>query len=161
MFLITSTKLAQCPPAFAVYMIFLSCGILISWSSPMIPKLQAKNSPIPVTNQEGSWIVSVMGLSGVIAPILGILTDRFGRKPMLIASAVPIIINWIMTIFATSAAELVATRAIAGIGFNCIFLAGPMYIGEIAQEDIRGILGRIEEDGSCSAGSEPEERNLS
>jgi SP family facilitated glucose transporter-like MFS transporter 8 len=67
----------------------------------MLPKLQAADSPIPVTRDQGSWIVSLLGVGGILAPIpTGHLVNKIGRKTMLLLSALPFIVSWLLMIFA-------------------------------------------------------------
>ncbi|KAJ9595591.1 hypothetical protein L9F63_013212, partial [Diploptera punctata] len=88
-------------------------------------------------------MVSAASIGAVTAPVIGLLSDRFGRKPLLIFAAVPIIINWIITIMATSPGLIILARAIGGIGTASIYVLGPLYVGEVAHENNRGMLGSM------------------
>ncbi|KAJ9595588.1 hypothetical protein L9F63_013209, partial [Diploptera punctata] len=113
---------------------------MVSWPSPVLPKLESENSTLPVPRNLGSWIVSAPSFSAVTAPLIGMMSDKFGRKPMLMFAAVPIITNWIMTLFAIWPEVLIVARTIGGIGSTTIYVVGPMYVGEVVHKSIRGRL---------------------
>lgn len=52
-------------------------------------------------------------------------------------------ICWIVKILATKAAVLIVARAIAGIGYGATYVVVPMYIREISQDSIKGLLGTL------------------
>lgn len=102
--------------------------------------LEAKNSRIPITSDEGSWVGSLIAIGAIIGSIpAGKSADMFGRKPTIAALAVPFIISWGMIYFATTVWELYVARLIAGAVIGGVTATVPMYIGEIAESSIRGI----------------------
>lgn len=105
--------------------------------------LEAKNSKIPITSDEGSWVGSLIAIGAIIGSIpAGKSADMFGRKPTIAALAVPFIISWGMIYFATSVWELYVARLIAGAVIGGVTATVPMYIGEIAESSIRGNASR-------------------
>lgn len=52
---------------------------------------------------------------------------------------IPIITCWIMIHFAKSAMVFYIARLIGGLGLGALCAMVPMYIGEIAEESIRGM----------------------
>jgi SP family facilitated glucose transporter-like MFS transporter 8 len=79
----------------------LIAGTMTSWTSPTLPKLEAEDSPIPVTRDQGSWIVSLLGVGGILTPfIAAYLVNKYGRKPLLLSTALPFLMSWFLIIFA-------------------------------------------------------------
>lgn len=117
------------------------------WPSPSLHQLLSENSTLPITNEEGSWL-AIMPLigAGVGSLIAAATIDILGRKKTVIFTAFPFFAAWIMVAYAKSMAVLVVGRLLAGAADGVTFTAVPMYLGEIAEPKIRGMLG-----SSCSA----------
>lgn len=116
-------------------------GTVLAWTSPVLPLLEGKNSRIPITTEEGSWVGSLIAIGAIVGSIpAGKCADIYGRKPTIAALAVPFIISWIMIYFATSVWELYVARLIAGAVIGGVTATIPMYIGEIAESSIRGMI---------------------
>lgn len=86
----------------------------------------------------------------LVGAVIGSLTaativDILGRKRTILATAVPFFLSWIMVAFAKSVVVLYIARLIAGVADGVTFTVVPMYIGEIADPKVRGLLG-----SSCS-----------
>ncbi|XP_069691034.1 facilitated trehalose transporter Tret1-like isoform X4 [Periplaneta americana] len=58
-------------------------------------------------------------------------------------SAVPMIVGWLLVTFATSVTHLLIARFIMGISLSGINVFITMYVGEIAEDNIRGALGNL------------------
>jgi SP family arabinose:H+ symporter-like MFS transporter len=91
-------------------------------------------------NWEG-WVVS-SALFGCIAgaALAGPLTDKFGRKIILVLAAIFLTISCIWCMFPPSPSWLVIARIIGGIGIGITSMAAPVYISEIAPAKLRGRL---------------------
>lgn len=74
---------------------------------------------------------------------VGILADKFGRKPLLIASASIFLISSIGTGAFSSIGPFLFARFISGIAIGCASGLSPMYIAEISPSSIRGKLVTI------------------
>ncbi|KAJ4436597.1 hypothetical protein ANN_16630 [Periplaneta americana] len=87
----------------AATLTFLIVGCFGTWPSPNLPKLEAPDSPIPITRDEGSWIVSLVGVGAMMATMpAGYLVNKVGRKPLLVFLALPFLASWFLIIFARS-----------------------------------------------------------
>lgn len=87
------------------------------------------------------WYVSsalVGCISGVA--VAGWMSDRFGRRPVLMLSAIFFSVSAIGCALAGSFAILVAFRMIGGVGVGVASMVSPMYISEISPARIRGRL---------------------
>ena len=70
----------------------------------------------------------------------GELTDRFGRKRVLLAAAALFCISSLGTALPRTLEEFVAARFVAGLAIGVASVLAPMYIAEVAPPDIRGRL---------------------
>ena len=80
----------------------------------------------------------------VAAPVLGALSDRFGRRPVLIFSLIGTVVSFAMLAVAQSLAMLFAARVIDGLSGGNITIARA-YIADVTEPDERakafGFLG--------------------
>ncbi|KAK5640546.1 hypothetical protein RI129_011357 [Pyrocoelia pectoralis] len=119
----------------------VSSGMHYGWPSPSLPQLQAPKSLLPVTNEEGSWMAVIPLLGATLGAIFsGFILDVIGRKKGVLMTSVPFFVSWLMVAYAKSVAVLLVARFIAGIADGAAFCAVPMYLGEIADVKIRGLL---------------------
>lgn len=116
-------------------------GACETWTSPALPYLKSKKSEFPVSVVQGSWIASLFSLGGIFGYLIyPLLVNRIGRKNSLLLFSMPQIIGWLTTIFAKNYYTLYISRMISGIGYCSSLGLLVIYLGEIADKDIRGIL---------------------
>ena len=72
------------------------------------------------------------------AALAGVLSDRTGRKRVLIVSAVLFFISAVGTALPRDVATFVVFRILGGIGVGAASISSPMYIAEISPARIRG-----------------------
>ncbi|WP_242015634.1 sugar porter family MFS transporter [Robertkochia marina] len=70
----------------------------------------------------------------------GPLSDRFGRKKILIVTAILFTVSATWSALATGYVEFVVARIIGGVGIGGAILIAPVYIAEIAPPKLRGSL---------------------
>ncbi|CAK9824165.1 Facilitated trehalose transporter Tret1 [Anthophora retusa] len=117
-------------------------GSHIGWTSPILPKLKSPDSHVLITSDDASWIASIALLGSVPGNFLAaFIVDWLGRKVCLLIAGVPLSISWILIIVAWHPYILYISRFISGIGLGVAYVVCPMYIGEIADKEIRGSLG--------------------
>jgi len=73
----------------------------------------------------------------------GALSDRFGRKPILIGAAFNFVLSSVGIAFASSFSVFVAWRMLGGISIGLASNISPMYISEMAPAHYRGLLVAI------------------
>lgn len=79
-----------------------------------------------------------------ISPIpASYLADRIGTKRTLLLAAIPYIIGWILVMLATNVPTMYAARLISGLGYGIAYTAAPMYLGEIASNNVRGAMATL------------------
>ncbi|OWR44136.1 hypothetical protein KGM_201924 [Danaus plexippus plexippus] len=130
--------------AFSATLITAAAGTTVGWTSPTLPLLRRDDSPIKTSADESSWIASLMILSSALSPIpAAYLADRIGRKRTLLLSAIPYIIGWILVMLAKNVGTIYASRLISGIGYGIAYTTAPMYLGEIATNEVRGAMATL------------------
>ncbi|XP_062551190.1 facilitated trehalose transporter Tret1-like [Armigeres subalbatus] len=129
----------------AVNLINFAHGATLGWLSPFLPLLQSEDSPLdtgPVTVEQASWIGSILCLGGIAgATIYGSLTTRLGVKRCISCIIIPNISFWVIVYFGTSVYHLYIARFVAGITGGGILVTFPLFIADISDSRIRGILG--------------------
>lgn len=90
---------------------------------------------------EVGWFGS-SALIGAIAGafVAGGLSDRFGRKPVLMAAALLFFISALLCAIPPGFSLLIVARLIGGVGVGMASVLSPMYISELAPARIRGRL---------------------
>ncbi len=87
------------------------------------------------------WFVS-SALFGAISGVAfsGYFSDRYGRKPMLIASGILFLISSLGCSFSGSFTALILYRFLGGIAFGMASMVAPLYISEMSPAKERGKL---------------------
>ncbi len=92
-----------------------------------------------LTKLELGWAVSSLTLTATLAMMVsGPLSDRFGRKGMLMVAAVLYAVSAIGSALAPTFFLLVLARMIGGFGVGASLILAPMYIAEISPPKMRG-----------------------
>lgn len=116
-------------------------GVNGGWSSPYVPYLLSKVSPITVTPNEVSWCaISPLGGCLTGAFVGATLVDRLGRKMSLLLLAPVTFICFLGMAFTTHLWHLTVLRFIIGITDGAIYTVLPMYVGEIVEPEMRVFL---------------------
>ncbi len=111
----------------------------------MIPLLPFYAERMGASPAQVGWLIGVYAACQLISgPILGRLSDRMGRKPLLIVSQMGTCIGFIITAFAPSLSILFLARAIDGATAGNLSLA-QAYITDITKPEERtksfGVIG--------------------
>jgi len=87
------------------------------------------------------WVASSALIGCILgALIAGSLSDKVGRKKVLLSSAVFFAVSAVWCWVAGSSYQLVFARLIGGVGVGAASLLSPLYIAEVAPPGIRGVL---------------------
>lgn len=90
------------------------------------------------------WGVSSLLVGAIIGAFgSGVLTDRFGRKKILIIVALFFAVSCSATAFATTSALFIAARLFGGLAVGAASVLSPMYVAEVAPPENRGTLVSI------------------
>ncbi|XP_050524306.1 facilitated trehalose transporter Tret1-like isoform X2 [Daktulosphaira vitifoliae] len=119
-------------------------GFASAYTSPALPSMNSPGSPITVSEEEGSWIGSLMPLAALIGGMAGgPLIESIGRKTTILATGIPFIVSFLLIAFAVNVHMVMAGRAIAGFCVGIASLGLPVYLGETVQPQVRGTLGLL------------------
>ncbi|KAJ3624460.1 hypothetical protein MTP99_018078 [Tenebrio molitor] len=136
-----SSRLFQYLATFSGAFSVITSGINLGWTSPYLPQLLDPASPIPTTNDQGSWC-AVMPLVGapIGALIAAILTDLVGRKTTTLLIAPVILSSFVSIAFARTITVISIVRFVIGATEGALYTVLPIYIAEISDPQIRGFL---------------------
>jgi DHA1 family tetracycline resistance protein-like MFS transporter len=131
----TSSRAALTFVLLSVFIDSLGFGIFIPSLPGVIMKLTGE--PVTVAADWGGYLMAVYALlQFFMAPILGNLSDRFGRRPILLGSLFAFGVDFLVTGLATSMTWLFLGRAFAGV-FGASFATAGAYIGDISDDTNR------------------------
>ena len=74
----------------------------------------------------------------VVAPIVGELTDIFGRKPFFVVGITVFVLGSVLAGFSVSMGQLIAFRAIQGIGGGTVMISSLVAIADLFPPEKRG-----------------------
>ncbi|MEX2124104.1 MAG: sugar porter family MFS transporter [Woeseia sp.] len=87
------------------------------------------------------WAVASLTLTATAGMMFaGPLSDRLGRRPVLMIAAVIFAISAVASGVAPDYATLVAARMLGGLAVGAALIVAPMYIAEISPAELRGRL---------------------
>lgn len=87
------------------------------------------------------WAVSCLGWGALGGnAVAGFFSDRFGRKKVLIFTALLFAASALLSAFATNFTTFVISRIVAGVAVGGAILVAPVYIAEISPSKQRGSL---------------------
>lgn len=129
---------------FAIVLIdMLGFGIVM----PVMPNLLMQLGRVPVDTAAvySGWLgAGYAAMQFVFAPVIGNLSDRFGRRPVLLASLLAMALDYALQGFAPSLWWLVIGRVVAGIT-GASFTAAYAYIADVTPPEKRaqsfGLMG--------------------
>jgi MFS transporter, SP family, arabinose:H+ symporter len=129
------------------YVIFLSSvaalgGFLFGYDTAVISgTIGSVASQFNLNDVSTGWYVGCALVGSIFGvAIAGKLSDYFGRKPVLLISAVLFSSSAIGCMLSANISQLVIYRIIGGIGIGVASVISPLYISEISVSRFRGIL---------------------
>lgn len=134
----------------AVGFIFITLLIdVMGWGLiiPVMPRLisELKHIPVNQASPYGAWLISAYAIAQfVFAPLIGNLSDRFGRRPVILSSLFGFGVDYLFLAFAPTYGWLFFGRIIAGIT-GASFTTGAAYIADVSTPENRaknfGMIG--------------------
>ncbi|BES90083.1 facilitated trehalose transporter Tret1-like [Nesidiocoris tenuis] len=116
-------------------------GSALGWPSPVLSRITEHNDPFSMTDDEISWMVSVLYLGNIVSPLpAGYLMDKIGRKLSFMVLAIIPLSSWVLIRFATGPVILYIARFLSGTWSGIVSTVAPMYLAEISEPRIRGAL---------------------
>lgn len=134
----------------AIKFIFITLLIdVMGWGLiiPVMPDLisQLKHISINEASPYGAWLLSAYAITQfVFAPVIGNLSDKYGRRPVLLAALLGFGIDYLFLALAPTYGWLFVGRIIAGIT-GASFTTASAYIADISTKETRaknfGMIG--------------------
>lgn len=129
---------------FAVLVAFIAAfaGILFGFDTGVISgAILFIRNQFHLSAQMNGLVTSAVLIGAFLGAIFsGHLSDRFGRKSLLIADAIIFIFGTIITTIAPSIAIIIIGRIIVGVAIGIASYTAPLYISEISPPRYRGAL---------------------
>lgn len=95
----------------------------------------------PLTTLDKSLITSSTSFFALVAsPVTGILSDRLGRKPVLLLASILFIVGALAQAVSTTVAAMILGRSIVGVAIGSASFVAPMYVAELSPKRLRGRL---------------------
>lgn len=117
-------------------------GLLFGFDTAVISgTVDMVTAQFSLTDLQSGWFTSsaIVGCIGG-ALVAGWLGDRFGRKPVLIISAILFFISALGSAIPPNFRLLIIARVIGGIGVGMASVLAPLYISEFSPPRVRGRL---------------------
>lgn len=118
-------------------------GIIV----PVIPKLIVEliHGDLSEASRYGGWLMfTYSAMQFLFSPVMGNLSDHFGRRPVLLASLFGLGVDFLVLALAPTVAWMFAARLFSGI-FGASFTTGSAYIADISPPERRaqnfGLVG--------------------
>uniref|UniRef100_A0A1B6C6T8 Major facilitator superfamily (MFS) profile domain-containing protein n=1 Tax=Clastoptera arizonana TaxID=38151 RepID=A0A1B6C6T8_9HEMI len=126
---------------FAVNLLYLIAGETVTWTSPTIPKLIEPNDILILTKEQGGLITICTASGQVLGPFLnGFLIGKIGRKGTMYTALSMFTLHWLALGFALNLETILLARVISGAAVGITMTCVPVYIAEIAEDEIRSVL---------------------
>lgn len=101
----------------AVLLLVVACSMSPFAMSLCVPALPAMRDALGVTDAGVQWVISGFLLSlAVTQPLHGVLTDRYGRRPVIIAGFAVAVLGSLAAAAASTLAGLIVARVVQGAG---------------------------------------------
>ena len=121
----------------------LGIGLIV----PILPKLieSLAHGGISAASQEYGWLLSLYGaMQFLFSPLLGMLSDRYGRRPVLLLSLFFTGVDYVVMALAPTLAWLFVGRVLSGVT-GASYTAASAYIADVSPPEERaqnfGLLG--------------------
>ena len=122
-------------------------GFLFGFDAGIISGVISYAGPqFDLNDAQTGWVVSSPSFAAMIAMLIaGRLSDRIGRKKILILVAFLYAFSAIASAFAVSYETLYIARMLGGLAFGAALILAPTYIAEISTAENRGKLVSIQQ----------------
>lgn len=120
-------------------LVLLSCGLCYGWPTISLTQYDRSNSPIKMTSEQKSWVVTAVPLGAILGPVsAALLVDRIGKKWFIHLLFLPSLVGWSLIYIAKNWVLLFVGRLFCGFPTGAAYAVIPQYLGEIVETRIRG-----------------------
>lgn len=138
----TSRQWPQILAVMSAALLAVGSGFQMGWPSPSVLKMLSNDLGFKISELEVSYVVTIAPLGYLIgSPLSGFLLDKIGRKYTLLLLSIPQIIAWTLIATSTCVPMLYVARLFTGIADGALFTTLPIYICEILEPKVRGVVG--------------------
>ena len=118
-------------------------GTALGWSGPAGPALVSGDDHyFEISQEEFDWTSSIVNVGCAVSCLpIGILMKFFGRKWTMLSLVLPFLIGWGLVTWAQNFVMLLIGRFMLGLAGGAFCVSAPQYASEIAEKEIRGIIG--------------------
>ncbi|XP_051858948.1 facilitated trehalose transporter Tret1-2 homolog isoform X5 [Drosophila albomicans] len=131
----------------SVNLLSLSYGGVILWTSASYIYLKKDSNRFEtgvLTKEQLGLITAALSPGTLVGALFfGWLADKIGRKRCLLLAALPMLAHWIIIPFARNPLQLAVARFLGGTAGGSCFTVIPIYITELAQDNLRSTLGML------------------
>lgn len=138
-----TTKIRQIVASLAASGGAFAIGAALAWPSGAKSHLVPDNPRyFPISSSDFDKIASIITVGAMISCLpMGVLMKKFGRKTTMMSLVIPFVIGWSLVIFAQNLTMMLIGRAVIGLAGGGFCVAGPQYSSEIAEKEVRGLVG--------------------
>lgn len=129
------------------YMVFLAVvaalgGYLFGYDTAVISgTISQVSAQFALDTIDQGWYVGCALIGSILGVMCaGMLSDKFGRKKILVLSAVLFTVSAFGCAFSATFNQLVIFRIIGGMGIGVVSIVSPLYISEVSAAQYRGRL---------------------
>ncbi|XP_045505307.1 facilitated trehalose transporter Tret1-like [Colias croceus] len=133
------------------YQVTLACslgnfitGVLYVWPSYTLHQYTSNTTTLltePMTEVEGSLLGSLPSLGAMVGTLLaGPVINGLGRQKGGLCIAMPFVLSWLAVDLSSSAIFVLLARFMGGMACGASFVHSPVFVSEIADQSIRGLL---------------------
>mgnify|MGYP005837041747 CR=1 FL=1 len=123
-------------PFVALYVAVFVATMGISMVSPLLPVYAEK------LGASGIWLGLTFSIFAIVqtfvGPFAGRLSDRYGRKPFIVAGLLVYLVAALGYLTAQSFYQVIAFRAFSGLGTSLIFSVARAYVGDLTPKGQEG-----------------------
>ena len=118
----------------SLYLVYASSLMVIMGTNLVQQVLPAMTGPLGVTDAQIGLVIAVYTAPAIVlAPLLGVAADRYGRRPLLIGGLILFGVSGAAVAFAPGFNWVLALRAVQGIGFSAVIPLTIVLIGDLLE----------------------------
>ncbi|XP_017798520.1 PREDICTED: facilitated trehalose transporter Tret1-like [Habropoda laboriosa] len=119
----------------------ITVGLAMAYSAILIPHLEAEDAELHATQEQTSWIASVVVVCAPLGSVLGgFLMEIVGRLRTLQIGSIPFMAGWILIATSTNISMLLGGRLLCGLATALATSPAIVYITEVARPELRGSM---------------------
>uniref|UniRef100_A0A1A9ZJC9 Major facilitator superfamily (MFS) profile domain-containing protein n=1 Tax=Glossina pallidipes TaxID=7398 RepID=A0A1A9ZJC9_GLOPL len=117
-------------------------GTVIGWTAQTEHSIRDGELGFKVSEREIDWLATLftLGAASVCIPT-GFIIDAIGRRFTMLLCVPFLLLGWLLIAFSVNTIMLYIARFVLGMSGGAFCIIAPVYTTEIAQTQIRGILG--------------------